>query len=117
MTSVYDLAQVLKALSEPNRLRILKMLEQRPLCVCEITEVLQLATSTVSKHLSILRAAGLIRAEQEGKWVNYYLNEMRAQESISSLVSQLTESLTSDETICMDAATVKTVDRHRICHA
>jgi hypothetical protein len=49
--------------------------------------------------------------------VNYYLNEMRAQESISSLVSQLTESLTSDETIRMDAATVETVDRHRICYA
>jgi ArsR family transcriptional regulator len=117
MTSVHNLARVLKALSEPNRLRILKMLERRPLCVCEITAVLQLATSTVSKHLSILRAAGLIRAEQEGKWVNYYLNEIRAQEPISSLVSQLTDSLTSDETIRRDAAAVKTVSRHQICHA
>jgi len=52
---VRDLSRVFKALSDMNRVRILKMLEIRPLCVCEITEVLQLATSTVSKHLSILR--------------------------------------------------------------
>ena len=117
MTSVNDFAKVLKALSEPNRLRILKMLEQRPLCVCEITEVLQLAISTVSKHLSILRAAGFIRAEQEGKWINYHLNEIQGQESIGSLLHQLIDSLTSDETIQEDAAAVQTVDRHRICHA
>ncbi|MFC1546991.1 ArsR/SmtB family transcription factor [Candidatus Neomarinimicrobiota bacterium] len=117
MTSVHDLAQALKALSEPNRLRILKMLELRPLCVCEITEVLQLATSTVSKHLSILRAAGLIRAEKEGKWINYHLNEVPGPESVSSLLHQLTESLTIDETIRRDAAAVQAVDRYRICHA
>jgi ArsR family transcriptional regulator len=115
MTSVYDLAQVLKALSEPNRLRILKMLERRPLCVCEITEVLQLATSTVSKHLSILRTAGLIRSEQEGKWVNYHLNEIRTQEPLRSLLHQATNGLTSDETILADAEAVRTVDRHLIC--
>ena len=52
--------KIFKALSDTNRLRILKILEIRPLCVCEIREVLQLATSTVSKHLSILREADLI---------------------------------------------------------
>ena len=116
MTSVNDLAKVLKALSEPHRLRIMKMLEQRPLCVCEITAVLQLATSTVSKHLSILRTAGLIRAEQDGKWINYHLHELQELEPIRSLVRQLVESVTSDATIRADAAAVKTVDRHQICH-
>ena len=68
-----ELVKVFKALSDSNRIRILKMLEVRPLCVCEITEVLKLATSTVSKHLSILRDAGYIIDQKEGKWVNYYL--------------------------------------------
>lgn len=116
MTSVHHLAKTLKALSEPNRLRILKMLEQRPLCVCEITEVLQLATSTVSKHLSILRAADLIRAEQEGKWINYHLQELQRQERVSSYLSELMASLVGDELVRADTAAVKTVDRHRICH-
>ena len=52
--------ETFKALSDPNRTRILKMLQVRPLCVCEITELLGLATSRVSKHLSILRNAGFL---------------------------------------------------------
>ena len=67
-------AKIFQALSDTNRIRILKMLEMRPLCVCEITDVLKLATSTVSKHLSILRDAGFIIDEKEGRWVNYYLS-------------------------------------------
>ena len=70
-----ELVKVFKALSDSNRIRILKMLEVRPLCVCEITNVLQLAASTVSKHLSILRDVDLIDDEKDGKWVNYYLND------------------------------------------
>ena len=54
------LVKIFKALADSNRIRILKMLEVRPLCVCEITEVLNLAASTVSKHLSILRDADFI---------------------------------------------------------
>ncbi|MBN2103259.1 winged helix-turn-helix transcriptional regulator [bacterium] len=51
---------VLKALSDKNRIRILKMLEKKSLCVCEITAILGLAVSTISKHLSILKEANLI---------------------------------------------------------
>jgi ArsR family transcriptional regulator len=49
--------KVFKSLSDKNRLRIMKMLEARPMCVCEITAVLNLAPSTVSKHLSLLHEA------------------------------------------------------------
>ncbi len=65
---------VFRALGERNRIRILKMLGERELCVCEVREVLNLSTSTVSKHLSILRDAGLILDWKDGKWVNYKLN-------------------------------------------
>jgi DNA-binding transcriptional ArsR family regulator len=51
---------IFKALSDKNRIRIIKMLQKKPLCVCEIRAVLKLAVSTVSQHLSILREAGLI---------------------------------------------------------
>ena len=61
------LIKIFKALSDTNRVRILKMLEIRPLCVCEITAVLGLAMSTVSKHLSIMREADLIFDKKENK--------------------------------------------------
>ena len=60
-----------KALSDKNRLRILLMLRVRPLCVCEISEVLNIAMSTISSHLKILRSAGLIQDEKDGRWVIY----------------------------------------------
>jgi len=63
------LIKTFKAVSDPNRIRILKMLEVRELCVCEITEILNLAASTVSKHLSLLRDAEFILDRKEGKWV------------------------------------------------
>jgi ArsR family transcriptional regulator len=65
---------IFRALSDINRLRIIKMLEVKPLCVCEITKILGIAASTASSHLSILRDARLIGARKDGRWVEYYLN-------------------------------------------
>lgn len=110
-----DVVKIFKALSDPNRLRIIKMLQIRPLCVCEITEVLQLATSTVSKHLSILRDSELIMDEKDGKWVNYYLNHSAADEHVSKLLPLLEKWLPDDKTIQQDAEKVKSVDRTVIC--
>src|SRR3990172_6435032 len=76
-----DRTKIFKALSDLNRLRILKMLQTKPLCVCEITEILQLATSTVSKHLSILKEESFIIEQKEGKWVNYLNNNSTVSES------------------------------------
>jgi len=67
------------------------MLEIRSLCVCEITEVLHLANSTVSKHLSILRDVELIIDEKDGKWVNYHLNKSAYELYVSQLLPLLAE--------------------------
>ena len=107
--------KIFKALSDTNRLRILKILEIRPLCVCEIREVLQLATSTVSKHLSILREADLIVDDKQGKWVNYSLNANANQGYANQLLPSIAEWLKADETIKNDAEKVKTVDRNQVC--
>jgi ArsR family transcriptional regulator len=109
------LVKVFKALSDGSRIRILKMLEQRQLCVCEITEVLELASSTVSKHLSILRDAELILDEKEGKWVNYYLNQDKYNEYVSKLLPLIKSWLPKDRIILHDKEKVKTVDRNYIC--
>jgi ArsR family transcriptional regulator len=68
----------LKALAHPVRLRILALLRGGELCVCQITEVLGLAPSTISEHLSLLRRAGIIMERKEGKWVFYGLAEVQA---------------------------------------
>jgi ArsR family transcriptional regulator len=109
------LSKIFKALSDHNRLRILKMLEIKPLCVCEITEVLQLATSTVSKHLSILRDANFIADEKEGKWVIYRLNKERQENYINQLLPLLQTWLSEDTIIMRDREMVKSVDRKVLC--
>lgn len=63
--------RVMKALSDPNRVRILKLLEENALCVCEIQEVLGIAQPTVSSHMKILEDAGLVDKERQGTWMIY----------------------------------------------
>lgn len=67
------LVDQLKALANPIRLRILAMLREGELCVCEITDVVGLAPSTVSQHLSDLRKAGFVAERKAGRWVHYAL--------------------------------------------
>ncbi|HVI51288.1 MAG TPA: metalloregulator ArsR/SmtB family transcription factor [Candidatus Sulfotelmatobacter sp.] len=62
-----------KALADRNRIRILKLLEDGEVCVCHLTDVLELAPATVSKHLSLLKAAGLVKARRDGRWIHYRL--------------------------------------------
>jgi len=61
----------IKALGDENRVRILWALQGREFCVCQIVELLELAQSTVSKHLSILHQARLIESRKEGRWIFY----------------------------------------------
>ena len=67
MSLYEDVALVLKAAGEPSRLRILKVLEEGELCGCHLVDLLGSAQPTVSRHLSILRAAGLVRERKEGR--------------------------------------------------
>ena len=67
------LAEVYKAGSEPIRLQILAMLAHGELCVCHLHGALALPQPTVSRHLAILRHAGLVRPRRDGAWVHYAL--------------------------------------------
>ena len=68
-----DFMDIAKALAEENRVRILCLLRKQELCVCQVIEVLGLAPSTVSKHLSVLYQARLIDSSKQGRWVFYNL--------------------------------------------
>lgn len=68
-----EFIKVMKALSDPARVKILKMLQRKVMCVCEIQEALGIAQSSASKHLKTLEDAGLIDYNKDGLWVNYSL--------------------------------------------
>lgn len=63
--------ELFNALSDHKRMKIVKLLLNRKLCVCEFTEVLDISQSTVSHHLGILENSGLIRGFKKGKWTFY----------------------------------------------
>ncbi|CAG0951550.1 partial Arsenic resistance transcriptional regulator ArsR1, partial [Anaerolineae bacterium] len=66
--------KIMKALSDPNRVKIMKLLQHRSgMCVCELQSLLHIAQPTVSKHLKVLEEAGLVEYRKEGLWVNYSL--------------------------------------------
>jgi ArsR family transcriptional regulator len=110
------LVKIFKALGDKNRLRIVKMLQQRSMCVCEITAVLQLATSTVSKHLSILKEAEIIIDSKDGKWVDYVLNKRSNNIFLAGLLPLLNYWLNDDEQVQSDLAKLKVVDRNILCN-
>lgn len=62
------------ALSEPLRIRLLELLREQELCVCELCEILEVSQSKLSFHLKTLKEAGLVRSRQEGRWIYYSLN-------------------------------------------
>lgn len=62
-----------KALADPTRVRILRLLSQSDMCVCELIDVLEVAQSTLSTHLQVLRQADVVVAERRQPWINYSL--------------------------------------------
>jgi len=71
-----QIVKVLKVLSDQNRIRILKLLDRRKFCVCELAAILGITQPSVSRHLKKLKAAGFIGDEQHGFWTDYFLNEL-----------------------------------------
>lgn len=116
MNEIVEVTQIFKALSDKNRLRILKILEIKPLCVCEITDILGLATSTVSKHLSILKAAHFIFEQKECKWVNYYLNQSTQMPYVREIAELTRNWLKNNEIVLEDQRKAALSDRMKICH-
>jgi ArsR family transcriptional regulator len=108
-------AKLFKAIGDTNRIRILKMLQCCKMCVCEITYVMNLAPSTVSKHLSILRESHFILDEKVGKWVNYQINK-KAPPEVRKILSLINELGKSDRQVIKDLKVLKNTNRKKICN-
>lgn len=109
-----DKTEIFKAVSEPNRVRILLMLLDKPLCVCEITSILKLSTATVSNHLSYLKQIGFVSDRKDGKWINYQIKEDIDNTIILTILDNLKEWFKNETDIINDNTAVKTVDRYSI---
>ncbi len=107
--------KTMKALSDPNRVKIVKMLQRREMCVCEIREALGLAQSTVSKHLKVLEDANLISFYKEGLWVNYTLNDSVSGKYAASLLDDLKQWLEDDPEVVELVERLPDIRREDIC--
>jgi len=98
---VKEVVAIAKALSDENRIKALMLLCGRELCVCQIVDFLKLAPSTVSKHMSVLKAAGLVVSRKDEKWIYYKL----ADKTPPSLTRDILEWLSRHLGRCVDKDT------------
>jgi ArsR family transcriptional regulator len=87
-----NIVSQMKALGDSNRFRISMMLLARPLCVCELLEVIMIAGGTMSNHLKILREAGIIDQRKDGKWVEYFVADEKSRELLEILKARIEDS-------------------------
>ena len=104
-----DFMAITKALSDPNRVRILLALRGGELCVCQITELFGFAPSTVSKHLSILHHAGLVWSRKSERWVYYRLPDKSAPVAVREALAWVHQSLTKTDEAMADAKKLKQI--------
>ena len=94
-----DLLNIFKALSDETRIRILKLLEKRELCVCDIVAALDMIQPKVSFHLCVLKEAGLLKDRKQGKWIHYRLDEsdILRRFLVLSVLERISESLIHED--------------------
>ena len=109
-----EFLKVMKAASDPSRVKILKMLQKKVMCVCEIHTVLGTAQSTASKHLKILEEAGLITSHKDGLWVNYSLTDGQQSPYAANLIGNMKHWLNDEAEIAEILQGLSQIDRHKI---
>ena len=110
-----DFIKVMKALSDPNRVKIVKMLQHKMMCVCEMKEALHISQPSVSKHLKILEDAGLVDYSKDGLWVNYHLTDGGKSPYVASLLGNLRHWLEHDPHIEDLIRKLPNIRREEVC--
>ena len=113
-----DFMAVAKALGDVNRVRAVLALRGRELCVCQIIELLGLAPSTVSKHMTILKQAALVSARKEGRWIHYRLTGSDGTPEAKEAIRWVHKSLAEDPIAKADAEVLLRIvkaDKEKLC--
>ena len=117
---MWDFMAATKALADENRVRMLLALQKQELCLCQIIKLVNLAPSTVSKHMSILRAARLVDARKDGRWMYYRLAGSKSSAIVQRAIEWARESLADDPQIIGDAKRLEQIlkmDVHKLCES
>ena len=114
MVTLSEAEQLFKALADSNRLRILLLLQEGALCVCQLMGVLGVSQSTVSKHLAILKEAGLLAEEQRGKRSFYTLRKEFASPFVDTVVRAALDMLKSSPELADDQRLAEFMREFRI---
>ncbi|MDH3567982.1 MAG: metalloregulator ArsR/SmtB family transcription factor [Desulfobacteraceae bacterium] len=107
--------KVMKALSDPNRIKIIKLLQQKVMCVCELQAAIKISQPSVSKHLKILEEAGLVDYQKDGLWVNYSLSNGHHSPYAASLLGNIKHWLNDDPQVANLIKKVPSLNREEIC--
>ncbi|OPX41492.1 MAG: transcriptional regulator [Desulfobacteraceae bacterium 4572_187] len=107
--------KVMKALSDPNRVKILKLLQEKMMCVCELKSAIGISQPSISKHLKILEEAGLVDYQKDGLWVNYFLADGNLSPYASSLLGNIKHWLGDDPQIVELVKKAPFLNREEIC--
>lgn len=99
-----EMLAITRALSDESRVRALWMLHGGELCVCQIIDALKLAPATVSRHMSLLYAAGLVVRRKEGKWAYYRWPGQAASPAVRSALKWVASCLEGDAAVAPDEA-------------
>jgi ArsR family transcriptional regulator, arsenate/arsenite/antimonite-responsive transcriptional repressor len=105
--SMKKIANIFKALSDDTRLRVIKLLQERELCVCELMQVLEMSQPRISRHMSVLKNAGLVEDRREGKWVHYSLRKETQGKEIKILLDAMVVMANDDAVIKADKKNLK----------
>lgn len=106
-----DLLAITKALADESRLRSIGLLDGRELCLCQIVEVLGLAPSTVSKHMSILQQARLVESRKEGRWTYFRLADEESSAMVHEAIAFVQAGIKQDRQGKADQKQLKSVLR------
>jgi len=107
--------RLMKALSDPNRVKVIKMLQKKAMCVCELQAALGIAQPTVSSHLKVLEEAGLVLSAKAGQWVNYSLAEGETL-SAGVMLEHLKTWLEDDPDVAALLGGLDQIRRENLCH-
>ena len=110
-----DFIKVMKALSDPHRVKIIKMLQHKIMCVCEMQEALHISQPSVSKHLKILEDAGLVDFRKDGLWVNYHLTDGGKSPYVASLLGNLRHWLEDNGDVRELIEKIPYIHREEVC--
>ncbi len=113
-----EFLSITKALSDESRVRALAAVAGGELCVCQLIELLELAPSTVSKHMAVLYQAGLVETRKDGRWIYYRLADGPASPCVPQALALVRECLATDDRIRQDARKLKNVrkmTRQELC--